>query len=127
MSPDTCEIFLNGFCPKKQLCEKSHDVKNCSLGPNCPNNNCKLRHPPFCVNFLQGKCGFHLNGQFITFSKCAFFHPAKNIKHTFPPILPPIPHHALHYPPTHYSASTPFNPGSLSSQTPPGIAEESKT
>ena len=90
MSQDTCAIFLNGFCPKKQRCDKSHDVKNCTLGPNCTNNNCNLRHPPFCINFLRGQCGFHLNGQFIAFSKCAFFHPAKDIEPTFPPTLPPL-------------------------------------
>ena len=95
MRSDTCEIFLNGFCLKKQLCEKSHDVKTCSLGPNCSNSNCEQRHPPFCKNFVKGKCGFHLNGQFIMFSKCAFFHPPKvSIKPIFSPLLPP--YHPLH-------------------------------
>ena len=90
MRSDICEIFLNGFCPKKQLFEKSHDVKTCSLGPNCSNSHCEQRHPPLCKNFVKGKCGFHLNGQFIRFSKCAFFHPAKvNIKPIFSPLLPP--------------------------------------
>ena len=117
MRPDTCAIFLNGFCPKKQLCDKSHDVKNCILGPNCPNNNCNLRHPPFCVNFLQGKCGFRLNGRFIAFSKCAFFHPAKDIEPTFPPILPPllpIPRPALQPPtlPPHPHPRIPLLPDS---------------
>ena len=122
MSPDTCEIFLNGFCPKKQLCEKSHDVKNCSLGPNCSNNNCELRHPPFCEKILQGKCGFHLNGQFIIFSKCAFFHPARNIKPTFPQILLPIPHHALHYPPMHPPTThLPVPPPTLHPLLPPQL------
>ena len=126
MSPNTCAIFLNGFCPKKKLCDKSHDVKNCTLGPNCTNNNCNLRHPPFCVNFLQGKCGFRLNGRFIAFSKCAFFHPAKDIEPTFPPIPPPllpIPRHALQPPTYHHTLRPPIlhSPHQPPYHPPPGL------
>ena len=70
-----------------------------------------------CVNFLQGKCGFRLNGRFIAFSKCAFFHPAKDIEPTFPPILPPllpIPRPALQPPtlPPHPHPRIPLLPDS---------------
>ena len=76
MQPTKCKIFLKGFCPRKELCQNSHDIKNCMSGPNCTiKNQCPDRHPPLCKNFVKNTCGFFVGNKFIVFSNCAFFHP----------------------------------------------------
>ena len=76
MQPTKCKIFLKGFCPKKELCQNSHDIKNCMSGPNCTiKNQCPDRHPPLCKNFVKNTCGFFVGNKFIVFSNCAFLHP----------------------------------------------------
>ena len=76
MQPTKCKIFLKGFCPRKELCQNSHDIKNCMSGPNCTiKNRCPDRHPPLCKNFLKNTCGFFVDSKFIVFSNCAFLHP----------------------------------------------------
>ena len=99
MQPIKCKIFLKGFCPKKELCQNSHDIKNCMSGPNCTiKNQCPDRHPPLCKNFVKNTCGFFVGNKFIVFSNCAFFHPVNvtsmrddytNTPFHHLPILPP--------------------------------------
>ena len=103
MQPTKCKIFLKGFCPKKELCQNSHDIKNCMSGPNCTiKNQCPDRHPPLCKNFVKNTCGFFVDNKFIMFVNCAFFHPANvtfmrddytNTPFNYPPPFPmPIIH-----------------------------------
>ena len=108
MQSNICETFLNGFCPKRHLCENSHKIKTCTLGPNCPiQSQCEDRHPPLCKNFVQNKCVFFS----IISSLCAFFHPTnvnqmlRRDNHTNllfpPPSHPPMHPPPLHPPPLH--------------------------
>ena len=100
MQPTKCKIFLKGFCPKKELCQNSHDIKNCMSGQNCPlKNQCPYRHPPLCKNFVKNRCGFVIDNKFIIFANCAFFHPVNvtfmrddytNTPFLHPPILPKL-------------------------------------
>ena len=108
MQPTKCKIFLKGFCPKKELCQNSHDIKNCMSGPNCPlKNQCPYRHPPLCKNFVKNRCGFFVDNKFIMFANCAFFHPVNvtfmrddytNTPFLHPPILPPSINHPPPFP-----------------------------
>ena len=61
---------------RKELCQKSHDIKNCMSGLNCKiKKECPDRHPPLCKNFVKNTCGFLVGNKFIVYSNCAFFHP----------------------------------------------------
>ena len=76
MQSTKCKIFLKGFCPRKELCQYSHDIKNCISGLNCKiKKECPDRHPPLCKNFVKNTCGFLVGSKFIVYSNCAFFHP----------------------------------------------------
>jgi len=76
MQSTKCKIFLKGFCPRKELCQNSHDIKNCMSGLNCKiKKECPDRHPPLCKNFVKNTCGFLVGSKFIVYSNCAFFHP----------------------------------------------------
>ena len=76
MQSTKCKIFLNGFCPRKELCQNSHNIKNCMSGLNCKiKKECPDRHPPLCKNFVKNTCGFLVGSKFIVYSNCAFFHP----------------------------------------------------
>jgi len=76
MQSTKCKIFLKGFCPRKELCQNSHDIKNCMSGLNCKiKKECPDRHPPLCKNFVKNTCGFLVGNKFIVYSNCAFFHP----------------------------------------------------
>ena len=84
MRSNICNFFRNGHCKMKLSCNKSHDILTCRFGPFCPViETCHFRHPPLCVNFLNSKCGFFKNDQFIVSKNCSKFH--------FPSYLPPPP------------------------------------
>ena len=98
MQPTKCKIFLKGFCPKKELCQNSHDIKNCMSGPNCTiKNQCPDRHPPLCKNFVKNTCGFFVGNKFIVFSNCAFSHPV-NVTFMRDDYPPPFPMPIIHSP-----------------------------
>ena len=103
MRSNICNFFRNGHCKLKLNCSKSHDILTCRFGPFCPViETCHFRHPPLCVNFLNSKCGFFQNDQFIASKNCSKFHapsylPPPPLAHHTPP---GIPHHPLYQTPT---------------------------
>ena len=81
-----CPIFFKTHCPDiKKGCKYHHNTQVCPQGRACEVQDCQLRHPPQCLLYAKGWCGF-IDSQNIPrrYKFCSYFHNG-NV-----PQIPPI-------------------------------------
>ena len=81
-----CPIFFRTHCPDiKRGCKYHHNTQICPQGRACEVQDCQLRHPPQCLLYAKGWCGF-IDSQKIPrrYKFCSYFHNG-NV-----PQIPPI-------------------------------------
>ena len=81
-----CPIFFKTHCPNmKKGCQFHHQTEICAQGRACEVQDCQLRHPPQCLLYARGWCGF-IDSQKIPrrYRSCSYFHNG-NV-----PQIPPI-------------------------------------
>ena len=81
-----CPIFFRTHCPDiKRGCKYHHNTQICPQGRACEVQDCQLRHPPQCLLYAKGWCGF-IDSQNIPrrYKFCSYYHNG-NV-----PQIPPI-------------------------------------
>ena len=71
-----CPIFFKTHCPDiKKGCKYHHNTQICPQGRACEVQDCQLRHPPQCLLYAKGWCGF-IDSQNIPrrFKVCSYYH-----------------------------------------------------
>ena len=71
-----CPIFFKTHCPNmKKGCQFHHQTEICAQGRACEVQDCQLRHPPQCLLYARGWCGF-IDSQKIPrrYRSCSYFH-----------------------------------------------------
>lgn len=71
-----CPIFFKTHCPDiKKGCKYHHNTQICPQGRACEVQDCQLRHPPQCLLYAKGWCGF-IDSQNIPrrYKFCSYYH-----------------------------------------------------